>query len=510
MRTLRRIVQITSLLVFFIFFLLATYPFHTRIPVDFFLRIDPLIQWTAILSSRSFYAIGFLSLLLIFLTIIFGRFFCGWICPLGTCIDFFDNTLRHKPKNGKYSPGTLGVYFKFGVLLFLFVTALFSLQLSGYVDPISIMTRTTTTVLYPIFVFLIEGVFRILEWIPFLASPIQKFETFLQSFLLPISPSVFRGSFLIGILFLGILLLGTLQKRFWCRHVCPLGALLGLFSKFRLYHRSVSEKCTACGICYQNCRMEAIGKDFKSTQYTECINCMDCEAVCPVGAIQFGFSKKGKPAKVDLTRRKVLSAGASGLFAVALFKTSLIHPVQKAKAVRPPGALVEDQFLDRCIRCGECIRICSTSGQGLQYAGLETGWSGLATPILLPPLGYCEYNCNLCGQVCPTGAIRSLSLEEKHGVKMGTAHFDKTRCIPWYYGENCMVCEEHCPVPEKAIKFREERIVTIDGKEAVVMLPYVVEELCVGCGICVVRCPLEGEKGIFLTNAGERRFFAKG
>ncbi len=360
---------------------------------------------------------------------------------------------------------------------------------------------------YPIFVFLVEGFFRLLDWIPFLTVPMQNCETFLQRFLLPISSSMFRGSFIIGFMFLGILLLGLLQKRFWCRHVCPLGALLGLFSRLRFYHRSVSEKCTSCRICYQNCRTEAIGKDFESTRYTECINCMDCEASCPVHAIQFGFSKKGKPQKVDLTRRKVLGAGASGLFAVAVWKTSFIHPVRRANAIRPPGALVEEQFLDRCIRCGECIRICSTSGQGLQYAGLETGWQGLATPILLPPVGYCEYNCNLCGQVCPTGAIKALSLDEKHRVKMGTAHFDKTRCIPWYYGENCMVCEEHCPVPEKAIKFREEKVLTIDGKETVVMLPYVLEELCVGCGICVVRCPVEGEKGIFLTNGGERRFF---
>lgn len=504
MKTARCIVQIASLLLFFIFFLLATYPFETRIPVDLFLRIDPLIQWTAMLSSRTFYTIGLLSFVLILLTVILGRFFCGWICPLGTCIDLFDRTVRAKPKNRKYSSGI----FKFLLLIFLFVAALFSLQLSGYVDPISIMVRTTTTVLYPIFVFLVEGFFRVLEWIPFLASFVQKSEIFLQRSLLPISSSMFRGSFVIGLLFLGILVFSLIQKRFWCRHVCPLGALLGLFSKFRFYHRHVSEKCTACGICYQNCRTGAIGKDFKSTQYTACINCMDCKAVCPVQAIQFGFSQKGESQKVDLTRRKVLGTGASGLFAVALFKTSFIHPTRKANAVRPPGALVEDRFLDRCIRCGECIRICSTSGQGLQYAGLETGWQGVATPVLLPPLGYCEYNCNLCGQVCPTNAIKPLSLDEKHRVKMGTAHFDKTRCIPWYYGENCMVCEEHCPVPEKAIKFREERVKTIDGRETVVMLPYVVEELCVGCGICVVRCPVEGEKGIFLTNAGETRFFS--
>jgi formate hydrogenlyase subunit 6/NADH:ubiquinone oxidoreductase subunit I len=126
--------------------------------------------------------------------------------------------------------------------------------------------------------------------------------------------------------------------------------------------------------------------------------------------------------------------------------------------------------------------------------------------MIFPETGYCEYNCNLCGQVCPTHAITSLSLEEKKQLKIGTAHFDKTRCIPWYYGENCMVCEEHCPLPDKAIKFRKESIKTIDGKQSEVLLPYVDESLCIGCGICVTRCPVEGDRGIFLTNTGEERW----
>jgi ferredoxin len=195
----------------------------------------------------------------------------------------------------------------------------------------------------------------------------------------------------------------------------------------------------------------------------------------------------------------------TGLFALGLAKTGFQNLIRKGTVIRPPGAWNESAFLDRCIRCGECVRICATSGQGLQHAGLDAGWMGLGSPVLMPPSGYCEYNCNLCGQVCPTGAIPKLPLEEKQIAKMGTAHFDKTHCIPWYYGENCMVCEEHCPIPEKAIKFLEEKVKTIDGRENTVLLPYVVEEFCVGCGICASRCPVEGVKGIFITNAGEQR-----
>jgi ferredoxin len=130
------------------------------------------------------------------------------------------------------------------------------------------------------------------------------------------------------------------------------------------------------------------------------------------------------------------------------------------------------------------------------------------TPVLIPKTGYCEYNCNLCGQVCPTGAIMPLPLEEKKETKLGTAHFDKTRCIPWYYGENCTVCEEVCPLPDKAIKIREEDSKTIDGQPYRVKLPYVDEDLCIGCGKCVSECPVEGRKGIFVTSRDEMRWFS--
>jgi formate hydrogenlyase subunit 6/NADH:ubiquinone oxidoreductase subunit I len=136
---------------------------------------------------------------------------------------------------------------------------------------------------------------------------------------------------------------------------------------------------------------------------------------------------------------------------------------------------------------------------------LESGWEGIGTPQLKTPSGYCEYNCNLCGQVCPTGAIRPLPMDQKQKMKMGTAHFDKGRCIPYYYGETCMVCEEHCPVPDKAIRFTEQTVMTLEGKTTKTLLPYVNENACIGCGICTSCCPLIGEKGIYLTNDQETR-----
>ena len=198
---------------------------------------------------------------------------------------------------------------------------------------------------------------------------------------------------------------------------------------------------------------------------------------------------------------------AGGLLTLGLIKTGFPNKISQGNVVRPPGALPEPEFLDRCVRCQECVKICSSTGAGLQPAFLESGWEGIWTPRVDARHGYCEYNCNLCGQVCPTGAIHPAELEVKQKkLRMGTAYFDRSRCIPWYKNEDCLVCEEHCPLPDKAIKFDKREVQLPNGDKKLVKFPYVVESLCIGCGICVTKCPVEGPGGIFLTNALEQRW----
>ena len=503
MQTFRRVSQLFFLILFFAFFLLATYPLTSRIPVDIFLRADPLLEVSASVANRSFIVKSIPALILLVLSIVLGRFFCGWICPLGTTIDGFDNVAKAKHRNEK-APRIR--WLKFTILVAVLLSAVLSVQLAGFVDPIALLTRTTVTFVYPLFVLIVDGFVGFLMSFAFLEEAAYQINEFLRGTVLPIQFMAFQGSILIGLIFIILLSLATIHRRFWCRNLCPLGALYGLFSRVRWYRRRVSDECTDCGLCRRKCRMDAIEPDFKTTNHVECISCMDCQALCPVNAIDFGFVKRPSATKVDFSRRRLLEAGAGGILSLGLLRVGFASPAEKGRVVRPPGALEEPAFLDRCIRCGECVRICSTSGAGLQHSVLEGGLESIWTPILKPMIGYCEYNCNLCGQVCPTGAIHPLPLEERQEMKMGTAHFDKTRCIPWYYGENCMVCEEHCPLPEKAIRFREAETLTIDGQETTVLLPYVDESLCVGCGICVNRCPVEGERGIFLTNADEMRW----
>jgi ferredoxin len=256
--------------------------------------------------------------------------------------------------------------------------------------------------------------------------------------------------------------------------------------------------------------MDAINDGFRSYSPLECIECLSCIFVCPSDAISYKLTTRLAREKTDVSRRRFLYSTASGLLVLGLVKSGLPHKIEQGNVVRPPGALPEPEFLDRCVRCQECVKICSTTGACLQPAFLESGWEGIWTPRVNARHGYCEYNCTLCGQVCPSGAIHRAELEPKQKVlRMGTAYFDRSRCIPWYRNEDCLVCEEHCPTPKKAIKFDLRDVRLPSGEIKVVKFPYVDEALCIGCGICITKCPVSGPGGIFLTNALEQRWEEK-
>lgn len=217
------------------------------------------------------------------------------------------------------------------------------------------------------------------------------------------------------------------------------------------------------------------------------------------------FAHPPKEARLDLGRRALLATGLAGLSAKLLFNVS----PQAAKRsfnpalIRPPGALAEDEFLARCIRCGECMKVCPTNA--IHPASLEGGAEGVWTPVLKMSAGYCDYECNLCSQVCPTRAIRQIDVEEKKKIRIGLAYIDKNRCLPWAYARTCIVCEEHCPTPKKAIWFEEAEVLNIRGEKLMVKQPRVDPELCIGCGICEDKCPVRGRAAIRITSVGETR-----
>lgn len=497
--------QASVLILFAILFLFTKYPFEGTIAVDDFFKLDPLAFLLTSLAGRAWVEDLGWSILFLLLAVFLGRFFCGWICPLGTTLDITRRFLRKRRKGA--APGRRGMWVKYAVLVAVSASALFSVAFVWFFDPISIMIRSTALVLYPLSSAVTTSLLEGLSRIPALEEATLGLLDRLKQSVLPVYAQHFEKVLLVGAIFLAIILLETWKSRFWCRYACPLGALYGLFSRRRAMQRLVDDSCTECGLCMRSCRMAAIGKDPRETSSAECILCLECSEVCPEASVRFGFAL---PARVrdtlDLTRRRMIASGLSGALGAGLMGILTVDRARASTAVRPPGALPEGEFVDRCVRCFACVRACSTSGACLQPSLTSAGIEAALTPVARMRLGYCEFNCNLCGLVCPTGAIHELDIEDKKKRKMGLAAIDRNTCIPWVSGEDCIVCEEHCPVSEKAIKF-DVKDVFVPGQGArTAKLPYVVKDRCIGCGICETKCPITGESAIVVTREGEERW----
>jgi ferredoxin len=240
--------------------------------------------------------------------------------------------------------------------------------------------------------------------------------------------------------------------------------------------------------------MNAFELESRLLRHEECTLCMDCVDDCVTQPSRFRFALPHNHLQTDISRRAFIGAGLAGVTLPLLSKVNGGNKIPRPALLRPPGATPEPEFLSKCVRCGECMKICIQNA--LQPCFLESGYEGMFTPRLIPRLGYCEFNCTLCGQVCPTGAIRELSQSEKRSFVIGKAVFDKARCLPFADHSPCIVCEEHCPTHDKAIKFDEVTVVNRKGETLKLMQPYIIPELCIGCGICENKCPLSGDSAI--------------
>lgn len=472
-------------------------------PVKIFLDFDPLLFITTILSAHAVEKAFYLSLILIFITIILGRVFCGWICPLGTLNNIVSSFRKQKTYIQKAGLFKLKYY----LLVFLLASSAFGIQIAGVFDPLSLLIRSLSVSIYPMFNYTITSFFDTVYYlkIPVITDISEYIYSAFKKSILLFQQSYYRQGVFIGILFIVILGLNLIENRFWCRYLCPLGALLGILSRFSILKRSVSEGCTSCGTCATVCQGNALPDKKDSWRKSECMFCWNCDDICPNNSVSFGFSHRIKPQSLNLGRRRVIASALSGVVAVPLLKQ---NPLNKENyfnplLIRPPGALPEKDFLKRCVRCGECMKVCLTNG--LQPTLLEGGLEGIWTPILVPKIGYCEYRCTLCGQVCPTGAIKRLSIEEKTKIKIGLAMLDKGRCLPYAHKKPCIVCEEVCPTPKKAIWFEKVTVKNMEGEELILQQPHVNLDLCIGCGICETKCPVVDKPAIYITSIGETR-----
>ncbi|MBN2071762.1 MAG: 4Fe-4S binding protein [Candidatus Krumholzibacteriota bacterium] len=511
MKNLRRTSQILFLLVFLILFIQTEYKGKDELglPVRLFLDFDPLIALSSLLATHVVKKIFLLSLVTIALTFFLGRVFCGWVCPLGTLntvIGYF--RMRRPSRNPDDGNHPRMRKYKYYILVFILVAAVFGWNAAGFLDPISITIRSMAIGFNPAINGLVRAFFEFsyVLAVPGISPAMDSLYSILTGTLLAFEQPVFRQMIPIALIFSAILALNFVAPRFWCRYLCPLGALLGFVGYRQLFARVDvdGEKCVSCHMCNRSCQGDAT--PFPPGQWTssECLICFNCKDVCPASAVRIHPSmKKTGDGKVDLQRRHIIATGVAAIAAVPLIGLGETGKRHSPDLIRPPGALPEDEFLRTCVKCGECMKVCLTNG--LQPAFNQAGLEGLWTPVLVPRLGYCEFYCNLCNQVCPTGAIRSISLEEKQKIRIGLAFFDKNRCIPYALGRNCGVCEEHCPAPGKAITFLIEEGIDRSGKSFELKKPVVNPDLCIGCGICENKCPIVDKPGIRVSSINESR-----
>jgi len=503
LQSVRRIIQGCSLILFL--YLLTYSPLK-----ELFFRLNPFAGLNASIASRSFLYYFWPGLLIIIMTILFGRAWCGWICPLGTILDIAG--FKKKKKKGKFKThitwpvnGSVKKHdkilrkIKYIILVITLVSALFGSLSLLVLDPITLTTRTFTTGIIPALNHIITEIELFLYKFDFLSDIIDAVDSLIRGTLIPFNRIYFNQSLIIMAIFTGILLLNFLAHRFWCRYLCPFGALLAFISRFSLFKRQVTTECTNCSLCNNTCYMDAIHpeKDNKSDQ-SECTLCLDCFTQCSKNGTRFSFRKEKNPVQgTRISRREFLvSAGVTAL-GIGFLKGDVNAVYPDTYLIRPPGVTKEADFLSKCIRCGQCIRVCPTSG--LQLSSFQSGIHSLWSPQLVPRFGACDFTCNLCGQICPSGAIPNLPLSDKQQFALGKAAINPGRCLEWAEGGDCLVCREFCPLPVKAIERRtiietDDQLQTGNRHGPVVNV-----NRCIGCGICENLCPVEGTSAIRVT-----------
>ncbi len=495
-RRLRQGVQVLALLAFVALFVYANAQRPSHFWADVWTRLDPLLMISASLAGRVVLGGLLLAGLTLLLTLLFGRVWCGWLCPLGTVLEWLSP--RRKKGSRPKAPPERWRAAKYLLLAAILAAAALGSQALIFLDPITIFNRRLTTAAWPGLHHAVMAAETFLYRFDVLWPALDAVHgALVQPLFLDVQP-VFGLGVVMGLLFAGLVALNWWAERFWCRYLCPLGGLLGLASKLALVRREVGEACISCARCSRQCPTGTIDPDdgYRSDP-AECIVCLDCLVDCPAEDVSFRWQVPGwRPARweaYDPSRRQALAVVGASVAGVALLGTETITRRDPATMIRPPGAASTD-FSALCIRCGACLRVCPT--QGLQPSLFEGGVQNLFTPHLVPRLGYCSFPCNACGQVCPTGAIPPLALEEKQHTPIGLARVDRDRCLPWAYNIPCIVCEESCPVADKAIKLEEVEAVDALGQTIQLQRPRVVKELCIGCGVCEYQCPLGGEAAI--------------
>jgi len=438
-----------------------------------------LIQVLSLAFGFAF--MGFLILIII--SIILGRFYCAAICPLGILQDIFIFISRKLKFNSAhhYQRPLRGIRYPV-LLLTILIPITGSLTIVSLLDPYSIFGRIITHLVKPVLIGLKNLIVPILEYFQIYAISYQAMHS--------LAPLTLIITLLLLLLVGGM---AFLNGRKYCNTICPVGTALGLIAKKSLFKIQIDQQlCNSCGLCAKVCRANCINSHFKTVDNDRCVVCFDCLETCR--RIHYSLSRKAisEPEKPQFKRRDFLKQ-------TTLLSTGMIIPAalsgqeqvtqnkRPTKPIIPPGAKSVDSYISLCTACHLCVSVCP--GQVLAPLGAAFGHKGIMQPGFDLDRGYCQYSCNACGQVCPTGAISPVALAEKKLIQIGKVKLFLDTCVVDKDRQDCGACAEVCPTHA-----------VYTEKKNNLYYPKIDEHPCIGCGACQHVCPTYPKSIVVMAN----------
>ncbi|MBI9077901.1 MAG: 4Fe-4S binding protein [Desulfatibacillum sp.] len=464
--------------------------------VDLWALVPPAIvrfaTWFQFLPSlvRAITAFGVLAtgfLFVLGLTLVFGRVYCSFLCPLGAFMDWTISLRKkfHKQKFAYKKPEILRYIILAGVGASLLSG---SMILANLLDPYSIFARSGQAIVRPLVIGLNNVLAHAGEAMGYygIAPYPWRFVS------LPVFAMIAAWLAL-------VIWMAARHGRLYCNTLCPVGGLLGIFSKISVFKISISpDNCIQCGACARVCKASCMDHEQSNVDTSRCVMCLDCLTICPAEAVVFGGRVVEKKNISAPGRRGFLAMAA--LFLLGMLKRAtgdeafpdlrqnpVLAPQRSTQGLTPapPGSLGREHFMSACTACHLCVAACPS--QVIVPKLIAYGGQGLMMPGLAYDKGFCNYNCNACTRVCPAGAILPVGVEEKKRIQMGQAKFVKQNCVVVTQKTECVACAEHCPTG--AVK------IVRDGGPG---LPQVDTEVCIGCGACEFACPAKPFKAIYV------------
>lgn len=422
------------------------------------------------------------AVLIVFLTLAFGRVYCSSLCPLGTFQDLIIWIAKRCNRKRWFAFAKPEYAIHYALLAVVILAAVGgSMLVVNLLEPFSNYGRMMEGLLRPVLVGLNNVGAGVLGWFGVYwlhAIPMPGF-----------------GVTVVAVPLLFLLFIGWLSYRhgrLFCNLLCPAGALLSLAARFSFVKIAINlTTCRDCGLCEMVCKARCIDAEKKTVDFAACVSCFDCIKACPTVGLEYRnpFQRRSAAVPVDEGRRALLRGAVIPAVALLAAPGDTLTEAQKAPRqihpVTPPGSLGMDHFSAYCTACHLCITACPT--QVLVPSLLDYGIAGLFQPKLDYHIASCNYDCTICSTVCPSGAILPIEPEAKKLVQIGKSKFVREDCIVITKKTDCGACSEHCPT--KAVKMVPyEKL----------LLPELNEELCVGCGACEHPCPTTPRKAIYV------------